>query len=161
MSGMRMSFYLSCAPLTSSVCNNELATIQLTTRESLCRFSVHEKNCFGSVHRRYRNHFCIVLYYFCYLNSMIVAPFTIRCGVRPVSILSSLFSGALLYSDNITLLACSCLGRHKLINVYVFPMASSGISASTPPNVRLHALEGNLLGDCVHIGNDRIIVWPG
>jgi len=75
-------------------------------------------------------------------NSVVGVPFQIFCGVRQGGILSpllfavyvddlidelrkcgcglyigSVFTGALLYADDIALLACSCLGLQKLINV--------------------------------------------
>jgi len=37
--------------------------------------------------------------------------------------LGSVFAGALLHADNITLPVCSCLGLQKLINVCTCPMA--------------------------------------
>jgi len=75
-------------------------------------------------------------------NSLVGTPFGVNCGVRQGGILSpflfavymddlidalrncgyglyigSVFTGALLYADDIALLACSCLGLQKLINV--------------------------------------------
>ena len=73
-------------------------------------------------------------------NSLVGTPFGVNCGVRQGGILSpflfavymddlidairncgyglyigSVFTGALLYADDIALLACSCLGLQKLI----------------------------------------------
>ena len=101
-------------------------------------------------------------------NSIVGVPFQVSCGVRQGGILSpllfavyvddlidelrkcgcglyvgSVFIGALLYADDIALLACSCPGLQKLINVCM-DYGLQWESALIPPKVRSYVLVADI-----------------